>query len=391
MIYRRFGKTGLQMPVLSAGFMRAMHSWQNIPEKDISDTSQKNLEAIVRRALELGINHFETARGYGTSEIQLGRALQNVPRESYLVQTKVPPSGDPQKFRKNFADSLSRLGLDRVDLLAIHGINDHRSLWQVCRPEGCLQMARRLQQDGLAGHIGFSGHGPAEVILEALRHANDGGFDYLNAHWYYIDQVNSPVLAEAASRDMGVFIISPTNKGGMLQKPPEKMLTLCHPLSPIQFNDLYCLSRPAIHTISVGASRPADFDEHVAALQLLGTSDEMVSSIDRRLRGAMKEKTGFARPEEAGAKFPAWEETPGYINIRYILWLLHLARGWDLVEYGKRQYRKLGVELKWVPGNNAAEAQRFDLTAIAERAGLESGDLVRLLQEAHSLFGNKEH
>ena len=186
-IYRRFGKTGLQVPVLSAGFMRTMHSWGQVPAADIPAAGQANLEDIVSRALELGINHFETARGYGTSEEQLGRALKRIGRrDNFLLQTKIQPTDDPAAFRADFLDSLQRLGVARVDLLALHGINDYRGLWRSCRRDGCLAAARDLQRQGLAGCIGFSGHGSLPVILAALRHEEDGGFDYLNLHWYYI-------------------------------------------------------------------------------------------------------------------------------------------------------------------------------------------------------------
>ncbi len=75
-----------------------------------------------------------------------------------------------------------------------------------------------------------------------------------------------PALEEAARRDMGVFIISPNDKGGKLYTPPKKLVDLCAPLTPMQFNDLYCLARPHVHTLSIGAARPTDFDEHLAAL-----------------------------------------------------------------------------------------------------------------------------
>lgn len=376
----------MQMPLLSAGFMRCMHSWQKVSRRDIPVSSQENIAAIVQRALELGINHFETARGYGSSESQLGEVLQSVPRDSFLLQTKIQPTDDPADFRIDFEKSLGDIGLDRVDLLAIHGINDHHSLWKVCRPGGCLDTARQLQQEGLVGHVGFSGHGSAEVLLEAVRYEGGGGFDYLNLHWYYIYQVNSPVLAEAAARDMGVFIISPTDKGGLLQEPSGAMQELCSPLSPMQFNDLYCLSRPEIHTISVGAAHPDDYNEHVAAIELLESSKEQLHSIDRRLREAMREKTGFARPEELWNRLPSWQETPGYINVRYILWLLNVAKGWGLLQYGRRQYQKLGVEVKWVPGNNGEQAKLFDLTNIAGKIDMSNSELVNLLEGAHALF-----
>ncbi len=66
MNYRRFGRTGLQMPVLSCGGMRYQHKWQDVAPQEIPPDNQANLEACIRRALELGIHHIETARGYGT-------------------------------------------------------------------------------------------------------------------------------------------------------------------------------------------------------------------------------------------------------------------------------------------------------------------------------------
>jgi len=81
MYYRRFGKTELQMPVFTCGGMRYQHKWQDVAPADIPRKNQENLEATILRALELGINHIETARGYGTSEMQLGWLLPKLPRE----------------------------------------------------------------------------------------------------------------------------------------------------------------------------------------------------------------------------------------------------------------------------------------------------------------------
>ena len=65
------------MPVLTCGGMRYQHQWQDIPLADIPAESQANLEASVRRAFDLGMRHVETARGYGSSERQLGRFLKH--------------------------------------------------------------------------------------------------------------------------------------------------------------------------------------------------------------------------------------------------------------------------------------------------------------------------
>ena len=127
MQYRRFGRTELQMPVFSCGGMRYQHSWKDVPLRDVPRKNQENLEATIRRALEVGINHIETARGYGTSEIQLGQILPKLPRDRIIVQTKVSPQKNAREFRKTLEQSLNNLKLDHVELLGIHGIKHPRT------------------------------------------------------------------------------------------------------------------------------------------------------------------------------------------------------------------------------------------------------------------------
>ena len=102
MKYRRFGRTELPMPVFSCGGMRYQFKWQDVSPQDIPVENQDNVEAIIHRALQLGINHIETARGYGSSEMQLGRVLPELPREKIIVQTKVPPMASAKEFLKTF-------------------------------------------------------------------------------------------------------------------------------------------------------------------------------------------------------------------------------------------------------------------------------------------------
>ena len=104
MKYRRFGRTGLAMPVLSCGGMRYQYKWQDVEAKEIPPENQANLEACVWRALELGINHIETARGYGTSEMQLGRILPTLPRDKIIVQTKVSPKDTAKRVPGHVRD-----------------------------------------------------------------------------------------------------------------------------------------------------------------------------------------------------------------------------------------------------------------------------------------------
>jgi predicted aldo/keto reductase-like oxidoreductase len=147
MKYRRFGRTELRMPVFTCGGMRYQHKWQDVPLSEIPPDNQKNLEATIVRALEVGINHIETARGYGTSEMQLGRILPKLPRAELIVQTKIAPKPSAREFRKTFETSMNYLRLEYVDLLSLHGVNNRGHLHDSLKKGGCLDEARKLQKE----------------------------------------------------------------------------------------------------------------------------------------------------------------------------------------------------------------------------------------------------
>lgn len=152
------------------------------------------------------------------------------------------------------------------------------------------------------------------------------------------------------------------------------------------FNNLFCLRHPGIHTLSIGAARPTDFDEHIRSLASLPQADALVPQIEERLNAAMEEALGkewCARWEEG---IPKWEDIPGEINVWEILRLWNYAKALDMVAFGKMRYNLLGQAGHWFPGKNAAEIP--DLHQAISQSPFRD-KIPSLLSEAHALLFDK--
>ena len=178
-------------------------------------------------------------------------------------------------------------------------------------------------------------------------------FDYVNLHWHFIYQDNEPALEAAKKYDLGVFIISPTDKGGHLHTPSETLLKLCFPLHPIVFNDLFCLSDDRVHTLSVGPSSVKDLELHLHAVSLLETAHNLLPIIINRLKLSAKKSLGEEWLNTWKVGLPRWDQTPGTINIPTLIWLYNLYKSWGMDSYVQARYRLLGHASHWFPGNNS--------------------------------------
>ena len=334
MLYRRFGKTELNTSVLTFGAMR------------IPDGSEDNAVETMLRAVELGINHLETARGYGTSEGLLGLAMPDLPREDLIITTKIGPTETADEMRQQIDESLERMKVTRIDNFDIHGINTSEILGTTLKKGGCMDAVRAAMNEGIIGHLGFSTHGPLEVIMEAI--ATDE-FESVNLHYYYFNQRNLPAVELATEKDMGVFIISPTDKGGQLFTAPAKLREMTAPLTPIQLNHRFLLADSRVHTLSLGASTPEQFDEHMGAVQHDGalTADEAaaIAGLEDEFRNVL----GDTYCTLCYDCLPC----PESIHIPEMLRLRNMARALDMVEFGKYRYNLFSHGGHWFPGNQA--------------------------------------
>lgn len=334
MSYRRFGQTELRLSVFSLGTMRGL---------DHPNTFAATLE----RALDLGINHIETARGYGPSERWLGDWLHRRGQpQDLILTTKIPPQPSREAMAQALADSLERLRVKRVDCLAIHGLNTPDHLAWVQDPKGCMAAVAEAQAEGKIGHVGFSTHGPREVIQAAME---TGLFSFVLLHYYYFFQRHAPLIDLAQALDLGVFIISPGDKGGMLYTPPDTLRQVCRPFDPLFLTYRWLLSQPAITTLSVGPARPEELDFLTALAHrtdpLTAAEAEALQRLDQRPAAVL----GTDLCRQCYACLPCPEE----IQIPEVLRLRTLALAYDMQGFGEYRYRMFENAGHWFPGRRA--------------------------------------
>ncbi len=379
MQYRRFGKTEKQLSCITLGGMRFKHGW-NSPRHEISEDTLKQCIQVVQLALENGINHIETAWGYKKSETVYGKVLNEelkIPRDSYHLMTK-GHSFNASEMRKMVEDQLKDLKTDFFDFYGWHGINTDELLRIACKKEGPVEELLKMKDEGIIRHVGFSTHAPLNTIIEAIE---TGLFEFVNLHYYYFNQRNKEAVAAAQKRDMGVFIISPNDKGGQLFKAPQKVKNAVKPLTPIQWNARFCLQNPAIHTLSFGMTEASHFDEMKGIFPFSTPWTEQEQNTKQVLDNYLQDDPyswfdGFQMDND-----------PSGLNIPEILRLRRLWKCYDMTDYGRYRYKTMGENSHWLPGGFATNSriQNVDLSKVPSGIPLKE-----MLQETHKALYQPE-
>jgi predicted aldo/keto reductase-like oxidoreductase len=195
--YRTLGRTGFQVSDLGLGCGR------------LADP------AIVRYAVERGVNLVDTADGYGNglSERSIGEAMPHLRRDKLFLVTKLKLAADEseQSVLDRFARSLARLRTDHVDALYMHSVSEVAAV----KHAGFHAAIRTLRAAGKVKHAGLSCHGPRgkgdsmqDVLLAAVE---DGRFDVmLLVHSFINHEQGTRVLRACAERRVGTTLMKTT-------------------------------------------------------------------------------------------------------------------------------------------------------------------------------------
>lgn len=369
MRYRRFGKTEMLLSVFSLGAMRY-------------NASAENAHRTIDHALKVGINHIETAQGYGKSEEFIGKAMRNgldKQRDRFYLTTKISPTKDADSMRRQIEQSLKRMNVSYLDNFDIHGINLKEHLDLVTNPKGCMKAVQEAIDQKMIGHVGFSTHAPLNIILDTL---NTDLFESINLHYYFFNQRNAPAVQLAHEKDMGVFIISPSDKGGMLYNPSEELDGVSHPFSPLYLCDRFLLSDPRVHTLSLGAANPDEIDSHQDAWD----HDEPMSELELAVFDCINRRYTLLESDRCSQCYECLP-CPESINIPEVLRLRNLAIAFDMVEFGKYRYKMFENAGHWFPGRKAIRCT--DCGDCLPRCP-EDLDIPKLLRDTHDRLHSGE-
>lgn len=380
MEYRRFGKTDKKVSVITLGGMRMKHGW-DAPRDVIPADMIEEAEQVVQKAFDMGINLVETAYGYMKSEHAFGIILNDKlkkERSTYYLMTK----GDAQTaqgMRNMVQDQLKALKTDYFDFYAWHGINSRELFEVACAKGGPVEELLKMKEEGIIKHIGFSTHANLDVIIDAI---NTDLFEFVNLHYYYFFQRNKAAVDLAQTKDMGVFIISPNDKGGKLYSPPQKLSDLTAPLTPLQWNARFCLSNSAIHTLTFGFPKIISFEQvpGIFPTRIPLTTD------DAKIKHSLDGQT--LNDEYADFDGYGMEYDPSNINIPEILRFRKLWKNYDMTEYCTYRYNMFKEVDVWFQGAfpTPEKLAQIDMSRCPENIPLKE-----LLIETHAaLYKPKE-
>ncbi|WP_111977369.1 aldo/keto reductase [Algibacillus agarilyticus] len=276
MQYNKLGKTELSLSQLSYGASPLGSVFRNISEAEGIKT--------VHTAVDLGINHIDVSPYYGATvaETVLGKALKTIPRDKYILSTKVGRYGSefvdfdfsPQRIRRSLDESLKRLQVDGVDILYLHDI-EFGHLQQVF--EEAIPCLQALKQEGKIRYLGVTGY-PIHVFSETLKHFD---IDCILSYCRYAlhDTSLEALLPELQNKGVGVVNASATGMGLLtergapewhpgsaeLLKVSQQAVKLClqHGVDPTALALQFAINHPAICSTLVGTANPLNIEKNV--------------------------------------------------------------------------------------------------------------------------------
>ena len=272
MRYRPFGKTGLMVSALSFGCMR------------LSEDQDLNT-ALVARAIELGINYFETTRGYCRGQCQQRTAPGLVGRSAGVVvsgKAGIQADTTAYGFRKEIERQLDILGLTHFKFFQVGWFGWDR-VAHLLKPGGVLDALRQAQAEGLIQHIGFTGHDRPENFTRLIE---TGLFDSITVPYNLMNRAYEPTIRRAGELGVGVVAMCPVAGGVLACDSAALKEALGMDLPTAEMALRFVLANPAVSTACSGMNTLAQLEQNAPTVKAFDPAgpavfEHMCEGLDR--------------------------------------------------------------------------------------------------------------
>ena len=316
-------------------------------------TSPQQMAEVLDAALAAGINHIETAPAYGPAEAFLGEALsarrQRHGPEELVITSKLLPEIAFEDGKTQLLGILQRLGLTRLDNLAVHGLNRPDHLDWALKGAGA-ELLQWALGEGLVTQVGFSSHGELGIIETALA---SGRFNFCSLHLHWFDQTRLPLAQSALREGIGVLAISPADKGGRLYAPPEQLRADCDPFEPLELAYRFLLDA-GISSLTLGAAQASDL---ALAHRLRSEQGSWLQDSHRQVLERAWEAGQTRLAATACQQCRACLPCPNEVPIPELLRLRNLDLGHGMSAFAQERYNLIGRAGHWWESVNASACE----------------------------------
>lgn len=250
---RTLGKTGEQVSILGLGGEALLRQYGKGYEA----------QAVISRAIDLGITYCDSARIYGPSEVYYGQVMKYRRGEVFLTTKVMERTYDAA--RRSIEESLTRLQTDHVDLLQVHNVRDMADVERITAKDGSLKALVEAREQGMARYLGVTGHYEPQSLMEMVRR-----FDFdtilipLNAADQHFLSFQDELLPLVQSKNMGVITMKVAARGRLVG-------TQAFPrMEPLL---RFALSLP-VHVAIVAVDNLEQLEENVATVRSFRPMDE---------------------------------------------------------------------------------------------------------------------
>jgi aryl-alcohol dehydrogenase-like predicted oxidoreductase len=272
---RTLGKTGEQVSILGLGGESLLRAYAKSYEA----------QALISRAIDLGVTYCDSARIYGPSEVYYGQVMKYRRKEVFLTTKVMERTYDTAK--RSIEESLGRLQTDHVDLLQVHNVRDMNDVERITAKDGMLKALVEAKEQGMARYIGVTGHYEPPSLMEMIRRFDfDTLLNPLNAADQHFLSFQDELLPLAQRKNMGIVTMKVAARGRLVgtQAFP-KMEPLLR----------FALSLP-VHVAIVGMDSIEQLEENVATVKSFRpVSDDEKAEILERSKPLALEGTFFKR------------------------------------------------------------------------------------------------